>query len=292
MSVPFAARIGAQILIVVVLAMVSNGSDNVSNGPELDTGTAGSSQLGRPAPVMILPIYNDRGLAAIGTHIEPHLASRDIFMIVSGNQDKDFDPKWVNATAARLHAAYPDTRLVTATSGITNVRAAASGVVSPIEGIVYIYEPAFANEPEFRWDIAEAELAIASAMAVIDAADMLAIVAPTGIPLDSNVTLTEPWDYVALAPSADHLWVQTQRYCRAGRQSFERAVTRLVSQGAVRGGWAVQVTVDPGSTNGVPAEQALDCARFALETGVDAIVMWWSPASPLSAAAFLRALRP
>jgi hypothetical protein len=93
----------------------------------------------------------------------------------------------------------------------------------------------------------------------------------------------------------DDLFIQTQSYCEESVAQFEAAIQKLIAQfeGASRSDrWLPQLTVDLNSQNGVPVSRALACAEQAKELGVDRFLIWWSPAFPDEAAAFLEGLRP
>jgi hypothetical protein len=244
---------------------------------------------------VVIPIYNDRGLHAVRTHLRPHLRRGDTFLLISGNQDDEIDPAWVDQAAEELRTFYPSTTILAGTSGIANVRVAVAGIEPPVEGLVYIYEPNFANEPEFTWDFATTQRLFDQVANLVRGAGLRVIGKPTGRPLLAPSLSRHQWDYRELGSSVDQLFIQTQAYCEASVAQFEAAIQELVAQfggGSRDDRWLPQVTVDLNSPHGVSVARAVECAEVAKRLGVDRFLVWWSPAFAGEAAVFLERVRP
>ena len=209
-------------------------------------------------------------------------------MLVSGNVDKPLDTAWLGATVAELAADYPQ-RILLATAGLANVKQLAA-VKLPNAGLVYIYEPGFANVPEFSWDASVTLGNLTRAAEFVHAHGLEMAFKPTGRPLFQTYLFKHGWDYGAFAEYADLLLVQTQTYCHAGTfagaaEKLGLECTRQLSK------TYVQLTLDPAARNGVSPEAALSCAQTALKCGLAGITVWWSPRFTEQAAAFLKSLR-
>jgi hypothetical protein len=242
----------------------------------------------------VFPVYNNRGLEAVRNYLRPYLRRGDTFMIVSGNQDGPYDPAWVNAVAEDIRTYYPGTRILAATSGMANVDLAIAGTEPPVEGLVYIYEPDFANEPEFVWEDAPTRALFDAFAAGVREAGFRAVGKPTGRALLEPARGQYLWNYQALGSRVDDLFVQTQSFCDRSVEAFEAAIDTLQSQhpddpGSDR--WLPQITVDVSSESGVPATRALGCAEAAMAKQVDRFLLWWSPAFVDEAVQFLAGVR-
>jgi hypothetical protein len=244
---------------------------------------------------VIIPIYNDRGLRAVRSDLRPQLRRGDTFLIVSGNQDDGIDTAWVDQVAEEVRTLYPGTVILAGTSGMTNIRTAVAELQPPIEGVVYIYEPNFSNEPEFSWSFPATIARFEEVAEEAHAVGLRAIGKPTGRPLLAPALSGYEWDYATLGSLVDDLFVQTQSYCEDGVASFDEAIASLMTQFGGEAGvdrWVPQLTLDVSSEHGVDADRALLCAERALDQGVDRFLVWWSPPFAENAAAFLEALRP
>jgi hypothetical protein len=250
----------------------------------------------RPTPLnVVIPIYNDRGLHAVRTHLRPHLRRGDTFLLISGNQDDEIDPAWLDLAAEELRTFYPSTTVLAGTSGIANVRVAVAGIEPPVEGLVYIYEPNFANEPEFSWDFATTQRLFDQVADLVRDAGLRVIGKPTGRPLLAPSLSRLEWNYRELRGSVDELFIQTQAYCEVSVAQFEAAIQKLVAQfggGSRSELWLPQLTLDLNSPHGVSVARALACAEVAKGLGVDRFLMWWSPTFAAEAAVFLERVRP
>lgn len=232
-----------------------------------------------------LPLYNDAGLRAL-PELLPLLEPSDTLMLVSGNVDKPLDLGWLETTLSRLTGdALPGVLL--ATAGLERLRALAEARL-PASGLVYIYEPNFANVPEFSW---EAEATLAN---VKEAAELTGSVPfgfkPTGRPLYQTNLERYAWDYGAFAARADLLLVQTQTYCKNG--SFAEAVQKLgVQCREAQGKTLAQVTLDLSARNGVEARAGFACAHEIASSGLAGVTVWWSPRYAQEVSVFLELLR-
>jgi hypothetical protein len=243
---------------------------------------------------IVIPIYNDPGLRAVRTHLRPYLRRGDTFLLISGNQDDEIDVAWVDAAAEQLRTFYPNTAILAGTSGMANIDLAIAGLQPPVEGLAYIYEPDFSNEPEFSWNLSDTRRLFDEVAAKARSAGFRAIGKPTGRPLLAEALVQYAWDYRLLSTSMDDLFVQTQAYCFESVTQFGSAIEKLLAQfeGSGSDRWLPQVTLDLNSRHGVTVERALACAELAKDMGVHRFLMWWSPAYPGEAAAFLEGVRP
>ncbi|MEX1073167.1 MAG: hypothetical protein WED86_05650 [Chloroflexota bacterium] len=272
----------------------------------LVAGTGGALILGLPStqtplPVevsprlnVVIPIYNDRGLEAVRTSLRPYLRRDDVFLLVSGNQDDQIDAEWVDRSAEVLRTFYPGTTILAGTSGMANISLGIAGIRPPVEGLAYIYEPEFSNEPEFSWDFATTQRLFDEVAAKTRSAGFRAIGKPTGRPLLAVPLSGFEWDYAELGATMDDLFVQTQAYCHESVATYEEAIGKLIAQFGESGSdrWLPQITLDLNSRHGVSVERALACAERAKEMGVRRFLMWWSGAHAENAAAFLKGIRP
>jgi hypothetical protein len=277
--------VAALIAIAALVALLLIGRQSTAAPPVPPAG---------PPINVVIPVYNDPGLRAVRTHLRPHLRRGDSFLIISGNQDGSIDTAWVDSTAEELRTFYPNTAILAGTSGMANIDAAVAAIEPPIEGLAYIYEPEFANEPEFTWDFPTTERLFGVFADKARGAGLRAIGKPTGRPLLAEALREYEWDYRELGRPLDDLFIQTQAYCYESQAEFEAAIDKLLVQFADTGtnGWLPQLTLDLNSRHGVPVDQALACAEAAKDRGVHRFLMWWSPAHPENAATFLEDLRP
>lgn len=232
-----------------------------------------------------LPLYNDAGFRAL-PQLLPWLSSTDTLMLVSGNVDKPLQLEWLKRSLETLQAQTPQPVLL-ATAGLEHLGQLARAQL-PAAGLVYIYEPDFANVPEFSWDAA-ATLANVERAAELTG-DVPFAFKPTGRPLFQKNLAVHGWHYGAFAALADRLLVQTQTYCLKG--NFADAVTKLRLECAQElGKTYAQVTLDLAARNGVAPEVAFGCARAVGSHGLAGITAWWSPRYTAEAARFLELLR-
>ena len=250
---------------------------------------------------VIVPIYNTQGFNQTVNTLAQLAPSNTTFMLVSGNMDKALDVTWVNRTAKDLKGRFPLSTVVIATAGLAHVRILTAQVTSPVEGVVYIYEPNFANEPEFTWDFEATLESFATVRSLAHANNLRAIGKPTGRPLYQKYLYKHRWDYAALSMEVDELFVQTQTYCKKGSIVFAGALERLVTQLATRRQSAeppspvsVQISVDPASPNGVGAESSRACLEsvsgYVRKGELAGVMVWWSPRFVTEAAACLEML--
>jgi hypothetical protein len=235
-----------------------------------------------------LPLYNDAGLRELA-QLRPFLGLGDTLMLVSGNVDKPLNRAWLKASLAQLASRYPQHVLV-ATAGLDHLAQLAEASL-PVTGLVYIYEPGFANVPEFSWEAAQTLENLGHAVATVRAAGLGFAFKPTGRPLFQPYLFKHGWDYGSFAERTDMLLVQTQTYCRKG--NFAGAVEKLGLECATQlGKTYTQVTLDRAAPNGVTPETALACAEANADHGFAGVTAWWSPRYTAEAVAFLQGLRP
>lgn len=242
---------------------------------------------------VVVPVYNDAGLQKVRTELKGLLCPGDLFLLISGNY-KEVDLSWLNDAAKTLKKEFPSVGVVAGSSGVGNILRIASGAEPPIEGIVYIYEPNFPKEPEFTWDFATTTKIFEWVAKAVHKRGFIFIGKPTGRPLLQAALQRHHWDYAALGSIADFLFIQTQTYCKKGPAVFAQAIEKVMSQygkaGKSASNWIPQVTVDPEAPNGTSPANAAECARIAQDKGLKGVLLWWSPAYPERAAAFLRLL--
>ena len=208
-------------------------------------------------------------------------------MLVSGNVDKALNVAWLEASIAELTAEYPQ-HLWLATAGLENVQQLAAAKLRGA-GLVYIYEPGFANVPEFSWDAGVTLANLERGVELSHAQGQELAFKPTGRPLFQPYLFKHGWNYGALAERADTLLVQTQTYCHAGTFSGAANKLGLECSGQLAKTY-VQITLDLAARNGVSAEAAVSCAQTATASGFAGITAWWSPRFTTQAAAFLERL--
>lgn len=230
-----------------------------------------------------IPIYNSAGLREL-ERLSPLLRSGDTLMLVSGNVDRPLDLGWVEESLAFLER-YPDQTALVATAGHAHFERLAA-VKPRAAGLVYIYEPGFANVPEFAWEADATVRNLGRAVATAREAGFQAVFKPTGRPLFQANLARYGWDYGVFAEGTDALLVQTQTYCHKG--NFAEAVAKLGLECAAQlGKTYVQVTLDLAARNGVSPTDAVTCARAAADHGFAGVTVWWSPRYTVEAVAFL-----
>ncbi len=238
-----------------------------------------------------LPIYNDAGLRTLET-LAPPLGPDDSLMLVSGNIDKPLDLAFLARARELLGRRYPETPVLVATAGFAHLEALArANVQADVQaaGLVYIYEPGFANVPEFAWDFAATLESLDRAVAAAHGAGLRAMFKPTGRPLLQRALQPHGWHYGAFAERADALFVQTQTYCQGG--TFAEAAAKLAGQCVpYMAKTYVQLTLDLAARNGVSPAAARDCLAEAERRGFGGVTAWWSPRFSEEAAAFLEML--
>ena len=234
-----------------------------------------------------LPLYNPAGLRELAA-LKPFLTPDDTLMLVSGNVDKPLEPAWLGAAVTQLGADCPQ-RILLATAGLTHLeQLAAAGL--PSAGLVYIYEPGFANVPEFSWDANVTLSNLERAADTVCKRGLMFAFKPTGRPLFQPYLFKHGWDYGRFAGRADLLLTQTQTYCHAG--TFAGAAEKLGLECARElSKTYVQLTLDPAARNGVSSETAVNCAQTAQACGFAGITLWWSPRFTGQAVTFLEQLR-
>lgn len=235
-----------------------------------------------------LPIYNSAGLREL-ERLRPFVQPDDLLMLVSGNVDRPLDEGWLAESSAQLVDASGGPRVLIATAGLAHLeRLAGAGLQAA--GLVYVYEPNFANVPEFSWEAALTLANLTRAAEIVRAAGLAVGFKPTGRPLFQPYLFRRGWHYGAFAEMTDLLLVQTQTYCHKG--NFAGAAAKLGLECAAQlGKTFVQVTVHPAARNGVPPDRALGCVQEALLHGFAGVTLWWSPRQT-DAAAHLMQRRP
>lgn len=274
-------QLGRMVATLLVLALL--GACGVSDPPTLAHAREFS---------LVIPVYNDAGLAHARSTLRPHLGAADSFMVVSGNSEGAVDTAWLNRAATSLRESYPEARIFAATSGLENLKAA-GGLERTFEAVVYVYEPNFPNQPEFSWDFGTTLKRFRAAQAQVRAAGFRTIGKPTGRPISQSSLQRYAWDYGELATTVDELFIQTQTYCRDSVAAFSGALDTLIAQYGALGDllrWVPQVTVDPEAPNGTSVARARACVRAAQERGLPGAMLWWSPAYAAQAVDFLQLL--
>ena len=210
-------------------------------------------------------------------------------MLVSGNVAKPLDLGWLEVALAQLAAEYSQ-RVLLATAGLGHLGELAATKL-PNAGLVYIYEPGFANVPEFSWDAGTTLKNLERAADLAYTHGSKIAFKPTGRPLFQAYLVKYGWNYGSFAEHAELLLVQTQTYCRAG--TFGGAAEKLGLECAQQlAKTYVQITLDPAARNGVSPEVAVNCARTAEKCGFAGITAWGSPRFTDRTVTFLQILRP
>lgn len=234
-----------------------------------------------------LPLYNDAGLRALET-LAPSLGPHDSLMLVSGNVDKPLDLDFLARAHEQLRRRYPETPVLVATAGLAHLETLARANVQAA-GLVYIYEPGFANVPEFSWNFEDTLKNLDKAVETVHGADLRAVFKPTGRPLLQRALQPHGWHYGTFAERVDALFVQTQTYCQNG--TFAEAAEKLAGECAINLETTyVQLTLDLAARNGVSPAAAQTCLAEAERRGFGGVTAWWSPRFGGEAAAFLGAL--
>lgn len=234
-----------------------------------------------------LPLYNDAGLRALES-LTPPLGPHDSLMLVSGNVAKPLDLEFLTRAGEQLGQRYPETPVLVATAGLAHLGALARADVRAA-GLVYIYEPGFANVPEFSWDFRGTLKNLEKAVGTAHGAGLKAVFKPTGRPLLQRALQQHGWHYGSFAEQTDALFVQTQTYCQGGR--FAEAAEKLAEACAPHlEKTYVQLTLDLAARNGVSPAAARECLAEAERRGFGGVTAWWSPRFRTEAAAFFGTL--
>ena len=230
-----------------------------------------------------IPVYNSGGLRQLA-QLRPFLRPDDTVMLVSGNVDRPLDLNWIEESLTFLDGS-PKSVFI-ATAGHAHLERLAAAVPKATT-LVYIYEPDFANVPEFSWEANATLKNVEHAAEVTRAHGLRIAFKPTGRPLAQAQLQRYGWHYGAFAERVDTLLVQTQTYCHGGR--FSEAAEKLGLECAAHlSKTYTQVTLDPNARNGVTPDVAADCARTAAEHGFAGVTVWWSPQSVDRAVTFLQ----
>ena len=234
-----------------------------------------------------LPLYNDAGLRVLES-LAPPLGPHDSLMLVSGNVDKPLDLDFLTRARAQVGRRYPETPVLIATAGLAHLETLAQADVQ-VAGLVYIYEPGFANVPEFSWDFEATLKNLEKAVVTARRAGLRAVFKPTGRPLLQRALQPHGWQYGSFAERVDALFVQTQTYCQNG--TFAEAAETLAGECApYLEKTYVQLTLDLAARNGVSPVAARACLAEAERRGFGGVTAWWSPRFGGEAAAFLGAM--
>lgn len=240
---------------------------------------------------LTLPVYNDPGVRELTGSLAPFVRPDDALMLVSGNVDKPLELGWLERSLAASKDTFPNTPVLAATAGLEHAGVLAQSEL-PVSGIVYIYEPNFANIPEFSWNFGATQDALGRAVDTVRAGGYGAIFKPTGRPLYQPYLFKHGWHYGALAEQVDALFVQTQTYCQKGPEAFAGAVSKLALECSDQlPKTYTQVTVDPAARNGATPDAAAACAQTAQTQGLAGTTLWWSPRYAAEARAFLMLVR-
>lgn len=244
----------------------------------------------KSSPVKLnLPLYNDAGLRELA-QLKPFLRTDDTLMLVSGNVDKPLNIAWLETSLTQLATAYPQQHVLVGTAGLNHLEQLAKASLQ-VAGLVYIYEPGFANVPEFSWEVAKTVENLGRAAGTVRAVGLEFAFKPTGRPLFQPYLFKHGWNYGSFAERSDALLVQTQTYCHGG--NFAGAVAKLGLECASQlGKTYTQVTLDRAARNGVLPVVALTCAEAASDYGFAGVTAWWSPRYTAEAVAFFQGLRP
>jgi hypothetical protein len=232
----------------------------------------------------------------------------DSFDLASGNP-QSYDPlnvTQVEGWILEIHSAYPNATLYVQTAGFANYAALGQNLSEwlgsnatlasiRIGGLLYDYEPAY--EPEFNANFSPTLVNLENASRIAHSFSFASVGYLTG----RAITRTHfpKWNYAKLGEVVDELFVQTQRSCLAGNQTFEQNVSKVLSE--YRNLKATdpppaptfQITLGPdinGTPNGVRSSQAYGCAQVLVRSGLSSLYLWFNPASNAFVKAFLQDL--
>jgi hypothetical protein len=225
----------------------------------------------------------------------------DKFMIVSANafsgDNEDYDPNFVNNTARRLLARFPQTEVLATTSGRRNTITAINTVdLSLINIVMTVWEP---NNPDFptaafnrndRTTVNRVTRNFAQEMTNLAHARGLQYwMKPTGRSTQDRGK-AGVLSYRDIIRITDGMNVQTQGSCV--QNTFARAVDGLINDyratGSLAKGLFVQISLGGSGTNAVTPARAFSCAQVGWSRDpVDAVTMWWASSAPNDARDFL-----
>jgi hypothetical protein len=227
----------------------------------------------------------------------------DKFMVVSANafggDNEDYNPDFVNNTAQRLLARFPETEVLATTSGRRNTRTAINTVdLSLINIVMTVWEP---NNPDFPTEaFNRGDSATVNRVTREFAQEMTNLahdrgleywMKPTGRSTQGrgNVGVLSYRDIISIT---DGMNVQTQGSCV--NNTFARAVDGLINDyeatGSLDKGLFVQISLGGSGPNAVTPAQAFECAQVGWDRvpPVDAVTMWWASSVVADAQDFLR----
>ena len=231
----------------------------------------------------------------------------DTFMIVSANafsgDNENYDPDFVNNTAQRLLARFPQTEVLATTSGRRNTRTAINTVDRNLINIVMtVWEP---NNPDFPTDAFNRnDSATVNRVTRLFAREMNILAHNRGLEYWMKPTGRSTRDrpkagvlsYRAIMrpdtdPFTDGMNVQTQGSCV--QDTFARAVDGLINDyqatGSLNKDLFVQISLSGSGPNEVTPARAFQCAQVGWSRDpVDAVTMWWASSVPEDARDFLR----
>jgi hypothetical protein len=253
---------------------------------------------------VLLNLFSLNAHATLQTAVDqlaPYVRTQDVFVLVSGNNSGSPDFPNVIYWTTNLHQRFPGNDIWLLTSGLDNVAMVASNraqIPSQLTTLVYDYEPNWPNEPEFSWDFPTTISNYTTAASIAHAGGFALVGAPTGRPVLESGLQQYNWDYGGLRSQSgtDGMLVQTQTYCKSGKDVFAQALAKLKTQ-QTAAGFSLdrlhpQISVDTNSVNGVAVPLALDCAREARLAGFPRLSIWLAPPRVDAAVAVLQARVP
>lgn len=226
----------------------------------------------------ILPIYNDAGISAAES-LRPLLRPWDVFLISSGNvASGPVKTDWVSTTSAKLDPL-PPTSAWLLTSGLENMKSAATDLEGVVDTILCGFEP---NAPGFTWDPFQSADFITCAAHIATEQGFQSGAYLTGRPLlqkheVDGAWVPYDWNYERMTFRCNEIIVQTQTYA-SDPVKFKEACA-VADQEVGQSNWSPQITVgDPAKNpNAVDEAQALDVLSAVWARLHPGVVLWAAP---------------
>jgi hypothetical protein len=223
-------------------------------------------------------------------------------MIVSANafsgDNEDYNPSFVNNTAAALLNRFPQTEVLATTSGRRNTRTAINTVNrSLIDIVMTVWEPRNPDFPTAAFN--RNDSTTVNRVTRNFAQEMTNLAHNRGLEYWMMPTGRSTPDrpkagvlsYRDIIRITDGMNVMTQGSCV--QNTFARAVDGIINDyqatGSLNKGLFVQISLSGSGPNEVTPARAFQCAQVGWSRDpVDAVTMWWAAGVPEDARDFLR----
>ncbi len=160
---------------------------------------------------------------------------------------------------------------------VPNVRIAASSLSPLFGGIMVDYEPSPTFFPSWTWNFTAALAYYTAATAICHQYHRLAYAYPSGRALLEGDLQKDHWSYGAIAKVVDFVDIEAQS--DASLSKWPTAISKLAAQFAAAsvpiGRLTVQISLGSGG-NGVSPSVAISDGRYAANSSVGSIYLWWS----------------